>query len=99
MTVEDRRLERAEAAIRQAWPTDSADILTAMWDEDACGALAWRLDQLRRCGGDPVAALREIDEGTLEWAVFDADNVAVFLASRIPTTQGGSDDPGQLAGR
>jgi hypothetical protein len=31
--------------------------------------------------------------------VFDADNVAVFLASRIPTTQDSGNDPGQLADR
>lgn len=82
---EERRREQAARIITEAWPHDSDDILTAIWDEDAFGALAYKLDKARQAGADPVTILRGIDEDTLDWAIQDADNLAAFLASRVPT--------------
>lgn len=84
MSAEDRRRARAAQAITQAWPGELGEqVLAAMQEYDAFGALAWKLDRARLDGTDPVAILREIDEDTLEWAIEEADNPAAFLASRV----------------
>jgi hypothetical protein len=84
VSVGDRRRDRAVHAITEAWPGEFGErVLAVVVELDAFGALAYKLDQARRDGADPVKILREIDEDTLEWAIDDADNPAAFLASRI----------------
>lgn len=81
---EDRRRMAAAEALLAAWPGQlGEEVLAAVVELDAFGALAWKLDRLRRDGGDPVAVLREIDPDTVGWAIRSAHNPAAFLASRV----------------
>lgn len=59
---EQRRRDQAAQIIVEARPNDSDDILTAIWDEDAFGALAYKLDTApsrRRTGHHPARHRRE----------------------------------------
>jgi hypothetical protein len=86
MSTDTRRRTFAAETITQAWPGHLGEqVLAAVSQYDAFGALAYRLDQARRHNLDPVQLLRGIDVNTLEWALEDARNPAAFLASRIPT--------------
>lgn len=81
---EDRRRMAAAEALLAAWPGElGEDVLAAVGELDAFGALAWKLEQVRRSGRDPVMLLREIDPDTVEWTIRAADNPAAFLASRV----------------
>jgi len=86
MSMDTRRRTFAAETITQAWPGHLGEqVLAAVAEYDAFGALAYRLDQARRHDLDPVQLLRSIDADTLEWALQDARDPAAFLASRIPT--------------
>jgi hypothetical protein len=81
---EDRRRMSAAETLLAAWPGEfGEDVLAAVGELDAFGALAWNLERVRRDGRDPVALLREIDSDTVEWAIRSANNPAAFLASRV----------------
>ncbi|MHA6629154.1 hypothetical protein ACU61A_27280 [Pseudonocardia sichuanensis] len=81
---EDRRRMAAAEELLAAWPDGlGEEVLAAVGVLDAFGALAWKLDRLRRKGRDPVEVLREIGTDTVEWAIGSAHNPAAFLASRV----------------
>jgi hypothetical protein len=68
----------------RAWPGPRGQqVLAAVRESDAFGALAWRLDQATRECLDPVEVLCEIDDDSVEWALEAADDPAAFLASRV----------------
>jgi hypothetical protein len=86
MSMDTRRRTFAAETITQAWPGQLGEqVVAAVSEYDAFGALAYRLDQARRHDLDPVQLLSSIDVTTLEWALQDARDPAAFLASRIPT--------------
>jgi hypothetical protein len=89
MGADTRRRQHAEDVITRAWPGQRGErLLAALGDDEAFGALAWRIEQTHREGVDPVDTLRDLGVDTLDWVIDEATNPAAFLASRLADTTG-----------
>lgn len=84
MGTETTRRAAVEQLITEVWPGEiGARLLAAIRDDEAIGALAWRIVEARLDGRDPANPLRELDDNDIEWVITQADHPAAYLASQL----------------